>query len=227
MRYDIMTLFPEFVESYFASSIAKRAIENNVIEVNIHNPRNYAKNKHKKVDDTPYGGGDGMVLMCQPIFDCFRDIEKKENYEFIMLSPQGEKFNQKIADELSKKEQIILLCGHYEGFDERIRLGLNPREISIGDFVLTGGELPALVLVDSISRNIENFLGKMGSYHNDSFSDGLNGLLEYPHYTKPRVYEDMKVPEVLLNGNHKEIEEFRKNESIKRTKQRRPDLLNK
>ncbi len=226
MRYDIMTLFPEFVESYFASSIAKRAIENNVIEVNVHNPRNYAKNKHKKVDDTPYGGGEGMVLMCQPIFDCYRNIEKKENYEFIMLSPQGEKFNQKIANELSAKDQIILLCGHYEGFDERIRLGLNPREISIGDFVLTGGELPALVLVDSISRNIENFLGKIGSYHNDSFSDGLDGLLEYPHYTKPRVFEEMEVPEVLLNGNHKEIEKFRKNESIKRTKQRRPDLLN-
>ncbi len=226
MRYDIMTLFPEFVESYFASSIAKRAIENNVIEVNIHNPRNYAKNKHRKVDDTPYGGGEGMVLMCQPIFDCYRNIEKKENFEFVMLSPQGEKFNQKIANELSTKEQIILLCGHYEGFDERIRLGLSPREISIGDFVLTGGELPALVLVDSISRNIENFLGKIGSYHNDSFSDGLDGLLEYPHYTKPRVFEEMEVPEVLLNGNHKEIEKFRKNESLKRTKQRRPDLLN-
>ena len=225
MRYDVITLFPEFIESYFQSSIAKRAVENNVIQVNVHNPREYAKNKHKKVDDTPYGGGDGMVLMCQPIFDCYRDIEKLENSEFIMLSPQGEKFNQKTADELSKKEQIILLCGHYEGFDERIRLGLNPREISIGDFVLTRGELPALILIDSISRNIDNFLGKEGSFHNDSFSDGMEGLLEYPHYTKPREFEGMVVPEVLLNGNHKEIEDFRRNESLKRTQKRRPDLL--
>ena len=142
-----------------------------------------------------------------------------------MLTPQGEKFNQKIAVELSKKEQIILLCGHYEGFDERIRLGLKPREISIGDFVLTGGELPALVLIDSISRNLENYLGKDKCAHDDSFSSGLDGYLEYPHYTKPREYQGMMVPEVLLNGNHKEIENFRKEESLKRTKLRRPDLL--
>ncbi len=225
MRYDVITLFPEFIESYFNSSIAKRAKENNIIQINTHNPRDFAKNKHKKVDDTPYGGGDGMVLMCQPVFDCYRNIEKCDDFEFIMLTPQGEKFNQKTAKELSLKKQIILLCGHYEGFDERIRIGLKPREISIGDFVLTGGELPALILIDSISRNIENFLGKTGSYHNDSFSDGMEGLLEYPHYTKPREYENMLVPEVLLNGNHKEIEEFRKKESIKRTKLRRPDLL--
>lgn len=225
MRYDVITLFPEFIESYFNSSIAKRAKENNIIQINTHNPRDFAKNKHKKVDDTPYGGGDGMVLMCQPVFDCYRNIEKRDDFEFIMLTPQGEKFNQKTAKELSLKKQIILLCGHYEGFDERIRIGLKPREISIGDFVLTGGELPALILIDSISRNIENFLGKTGSYHNDSFSDGMAGLLEYPHYTKPREYENMLVPEVLLNGNHKEIEEFRKKESIKRTKLRRPDLL--
>ena len=225
MRYDVITLFPEFIESYFNSSIAKRAKENNIIQINTHNPRDYTKNKHKKVDDTPYGGGDGMVLMCQPIFDCYRSIEKCNDFEFIMLSPQGEKFNQQMAKELSKKGQIILLCGHYEGFDERIRLGLKPKEVSIGDFVLTGGELPALILIDSISRNIENFLGKSGSYHNDSFSDGMEGLLEYPHYTKPREYENMLVPDVLLNGNHKEIEEFRKKESLKRTKQRRPDLL--
>lgn len=225
MIYEVITLFPEMFEGYLNSSIAKRAIEKNVITVNTYNPRDFAKNKHRKVDDTPYGGGDGMVLMCQPVFDCYRNIKKLENSEFIMLSPQGEKFNQKIAEELSKKEQIILLCGHYEGFDERIRLGLNPREISIGDYVLTGGELASLVLIDSISRNLDNFLGKIGSYHNDSFSSGLNGLLEYPHYTKPRVFEEMEVPEVLLNGNHKDIEEFRKNESLKRTKSRRPDLL--
>ena len=225
MIYDVITLFPEIIQNYCSYSITKRGIDEGIISVNAHNPRDYAKNKHKKVDDTPYGGGDGMVLMCQPVFDCYRAIEKKKDFEFIMLSPQGEKFNQKIAADLSKKEQIILLCGHYEGFDERIRLGLNPREISIGDYILTGGELASLVLIDSISRNIPEYLGKEGSFHNDSFSAGLNGLLEYPHYTKPREYEGMKVPDVLLNGNHKEIEIFRKEESIKRTKNRRPDLL--
>ena len=225
MKYDVMTLFPEIIEGYCIHSITKRGIENNIIQVNVHNPRDYSKDKHRRVDDTPYGGGDGMVLACQPIFDCYRAIEKKENFEFIMLTPQGEKFNQKIATELAQKEQIILLCGHYEGFDERIRLGLKPREISIGDFVLTGGELPALILIDSISRNLENYLGKDKCAHDDSFSEGLDGYLEYPHYTKPREYEGMMVPEVLLNGNHKEIENFRKEESLKRTKLRRPDLL--
>lgn len=226
MRYDVITLFPEIIEGYCSQSITKRGIEAGIIDVKTHNPREYSLDKHKRVDDTPYGGGDGMVLACQPIFDCYNSIEKKENFEFIMLTPQGEKFNQKIAVELAKKEQIILLCGHYEGFDERIRLGLKPREISIGDYVLTGGELGALVLIDSISRNLENYLGKDKCAHDDSFSSGLDGLLEYPHYTKPREYMGMKVPEVLLNGNHKEIETFRKEESIKRTKSRRPDLIN-
>ena len=226
MKYDVITLFPEIIESYCSSSITKRGIEQGIIEVKTHNPREYSKDKHKRVDDTPYGGGDGMVLACQPIFDCYNSIEKKEDFEFIMLTPQGEKFSQKTAVELSKKEQIILLCGHYEGFDERIRIGLKPREISIGDFVLTGGELGALILIDSISRNLENYLGKDKCAHEDSFSLGLDGLLEYPHYTKPREYMGLKVPEVLLNGNHKEIEEFRKKESLERTKKRRPDLLN-
>ncbi len=226
MIYDVITLFPELIQDYCSYSITKRGIDEGIISVNTHNPRDYTLDKHKKVDDTPYGGGDGMVLMCQPVFDCYEAVEKKENREFIMLSPQGETFNQKISEELSKKEQIILLCGHYEGFDERIRLGLNPREISIGDYVLTGGEIASLVLIDSISRNIPEYLGKIGSCHNDSFSIGLNGLLEYPHYTKPREYKGMKVPEVLLNGNHKEIEKFRKEESLKRTQKRRPDLLN-
>ena len=226
MRYDVITLFPNIIQSYGKESITKRGIENKIIEINTFNPRDYSLNKHKKVDDTPYGGGAGMVLMCQPIFDCYKSIEKLENSEFIMLTPQGEKFNQSMAVELSKKEQIILLCGHYEGFDERIRLGLKPREVSIGDFVLTGGELGALVLIDSISRNLENYLGKDHSSLEDSFSSGLDGLLEYPQYTKPREYEGMLVPEVLLNGNHKEIEKFRKDESLKRTLQRRQDLVN-
>ena len=226
MIYDVITLFPEIIEGYCSQSITKRGIEKDVITVNMYNPRDFSKDKHKRVDDTPYGGGDGMVLMCQPIFDCYNSIEKKENFEFIMLTPQGEKFSQKIAKELSKKEQIILLCGHYEGFDERIRIGLSPREISIGDFVLTGGELPALVLIDSISRNIENYLGCDKCADIDSFSEGLEGYLEYPHYTKPREYNGMKVPDVLLSGNHQEIEAFRKAQSLERTKLRRPDLLN-
>lgn len=226
MRYDVITLFPDIIKGYCSQSITKRGIENKIIEVNTINPRDYTLDKHKKTDDTPYGGGDGMVMMAQPIFDCYEAIEKKENFKFIMLTPQGKTFNQKKAVELAKYDQIILLCGHYEGFDERIRLGLKPDEISIGDYVLTGGELGALVLIDSISRNLANYLGKDGSSHTDSFSSGLDGLLEYPQYTKPREYRGFKVPEVLLNGNHKEIERFRKEESLKRTKARRPDLLN-
>ncbi len=225
MRYDVITLFPEIIRSWAGESITKRGVEKGIIEINTYNPRDYSLDKHKKVDDTPYGGGAGMVLACQPIFDCYRDIEKTDDFEFIMLTPQGEKFNQKMSKELSFKKQIIFLCGHYEGFDERIRLGLKPKEVSIGDYVLTGGELASLVMIDSISRNLENYLGKQASSDIDSFSDGLKGLLEYPQYTKPRVFEDMEVPDVLLNGNHKEIDEFRKQESIKRTKARRPDLL--
>ena len=225
MRYDVMTLFPEVIEAYCNSSIIKRGKEAGLIQVNTYNPRNWTKARHKKVDDTPYGGGGGMVLMCQPIFDCYRAIEKLENSQFIMLTPQGEKYNQKIAKELSCLSQIILLCGHYEGYDERIRLGLKPREISIGDYVLTSGELGALVLIDSISRNIENFLGEDLCAQNDSFSEGLEGLLEYPQYTKPREFEGLKVPEVLLSGNHKEIEQYRRTQSLTRTKQRRPDLI--
>ena len=166
-----------------------------------------------------------MVLMCQPIFDAYESIEKEDDFEFIMLTPQGEKYSQKTAIELSNKKQIILLCGHYEGFDERIRIGLKPREISIGDFVLTGGEIPALCLIDSISRNIKGVLGKDDSSEFDSFSPTTGGLLEHPHYTRPREYRGMKVPDVLLNGNHKEIETWRQNERIERTKKRRIDLL--
>ena len=162
--------------------------------------------------------------MAPPIFEAYESIERCENSEFIMLTPQGEPYNQKISVELSKKEQIILLCGRYEGFDERIREIIKPREISIGDFVLTGGELPALCLIDSVSRKIEGTLGKIESAHDDSFSDGL---LEYPQYTKPREYRGLKVPEVLLNGNHKLIEEYRTQQKIERTKARRPDLWEK
>lgn len=224
MRFNVLTLFPDMIESYCGCSILKRAIENDVIEVKTTNPRDFSLDKHKKVDDTPYGGGAGMVLMAQPYVDAYESLEKTGHSVTVMLTPQGEVFDDKICNELANYEQIVLICGHYEGFDERIRDIIKPREISIGDFVLTGGELPALCLIDSISRKIEGTLGKIESADEDSFS---NGLLEYPHYTKPREYRGLEVPEVLLNGNHSEIEKFRHEQSLERTKFRRKDLYDK
>lgn len=221
MIFDVLTLFPEMIESHCKYSILKRAVENEILSVNTVNPRDYTLDKHKKVDDTPYGGGAGMVLMAQPYVDAYESLEKSENSITVMLSPQGEPLNDTIVNEFATYEQIVMLCGHYEGFDERIREIIKPREISIGDFVLTGGELPALCLIDAISRKIEGTLGKIESADEDSFS---NGLLEYPHYTKPREYRGISVPEVLLNGNHKDINEFRYQESLKRTMLKRPDL---
>ena len=224
MRFDVLTLFPEMIDSYCNCSILKRAIERDIIDVKTINPRDFSLDKHKKVDDTPYGGGAGMVLAPQPYVDAYESIEKLENFCTLMMTPQGEPFNNDIARELANYDQIVILCGHYEGFDERIREIINPREISIGDFVLTGGELPALCMIDCVSRKLDGVLGKIESADEDSFE---NGLLEYPHYTKPREYRGLKVPEVLLNGNHKEIEAFRKSEMIKRTEKRRPDLIKK
>lgn len=221
MIFDVLTLFPEMIENYCGYSILKRALENDILKVNTINPRDFTLDKHRKVDDTPYGGGAGMVLMAQPYVDAYESIEKIDSSVTIMLSPQGSPLTDAVVNELAEFNQIIMLCGHYEGFDERIRDIIKPREISIGDFVLTGGELPALCLIDAVSRKIEGTLGKMESADEDSFS---NGLIEYPHYTKPREYRGLKVPEVLLNGNHKEINEFRFQESLKRTKIKRPDL---
>ncbi len=221
MIFDVLTLFPDMVENYFNFSILKRAVDAGVISVNTVNPRDYTQNKHKKVDDTPYGGGAGMVLMPQPYVDAYESVERLENSTTIMLSPQGEPLKDSIVNDLAKYDQIVMLCGHYEGFDERIREIIKPREISLGDFVLTGGELPALCLIDAISRKIDGTLGKIESADEDSFS---NGLLEYPHYTKPREYRGLKVPDVLLNGNHKEINEFRLQKSLERTKTKRHDL---
>ena len=212
MRFDVLTLFPEMITDYCSRSIIKRALEAGVISVNTINPRDFTLNKHKKVDDTPYGGGAGMVLMPQPYVDAYESVEKLENSITVMLSPQGEPLKENLVKNLAGYGQIILLCGHYEGF-----------EISLGDFVLTGGELPALCIIDAVSRKIEGTLGKIESAYDDSFSDGM---LEYPQYTKPREYRGLKVPEVLLNGNHKEIEEFRQAQRLKRTKERRPDLMN-
>ena len=224
MRFDVLTLFPELIYSHLDFSIMKRATDEGVFEVNAVNPRDFTLDKHKKVDDTPYGGGAGMVLMPQPYIDAYNSVEKLENSITLMMTPQGDPFTDQISNELAYYNQIIILCGHYEGFDERIRTIIKPREISIGDFVLTGGELPALCVIDSVSRKIEGTLGKIESAHDDSFSDGL---LEYPQYTKPREYMGLKVPDVLLNGNHKLINEFRMEQKIQRTKTKRPDLYEK
>ena len=219
MKIDILTLFPEMFKGVFEESIIKRAQENGLVEIHLHNFRDYTADKHNKVDDTPYGGGRGMVLMCQPIFDCVNSL-RRENSKVILLTPDGTVYNQEIAGSLSKEEHLILICGHYEGFDERIR-SICDMELSIGDYVLTGGEVPAMVLIDSVTRLLDGVINKE-SYENDSF---YQGLLDYPQYTKPRVYNGLEVPEVLLSGNHQKIAEFRKVQALERTKLRRPDLL--
>ena len=224
MKFSILTLFPDIISNYCNQSIIKRACEKGIIETELINPRDFTLDKHKKVDDTPYGGGAGMVLMAQPYVDAYESLKLEENSQTIMLTPQGEVFNDKISDELSNLSQIVLICGHYEGFDERIRTIINPREISIGDFVLTGGELPALCLLDAISRKVEGTLGKIESAQHDSFSQGL---LEHAQYTKPRIYRDIAVPDVLLNGNHAAIAEYRLQDSINRTREKRKDLFDK
>ncbi len=224
MKFNVLTLFPELIESYFNFSIAKRAKEAGVIAINTINPRDFSLLKHKRVDDTPYGGGAGMVLMCEPFFRAYESIEPSKNSKTILLTPQGRPFTHEISQELAKYDELTIICGHYEGFDERIRENLDCVEISIGDFVLTGGELPALCLIDSISRNIEGTLGKIESAEGDSFSDGL---LEYPQYTKPAEFRGMQVPEVLLSGHHAEINKWRRKQQIIRTKARRADLYEK
>ena len=219
MKIDILTIFPEMFTGFKASSIIKRAQEKGLVEINIHDIRKYSKDPHKKVDDYGFGPGRGMVLMPQPIFDAVRDI-KKEDSKVILMTPQGTPYKQKIAHDLSKEKHLILICGHYEGFDERIRT-LADMEISIGDYVLTGGELASMVISDSVIRLIDGVIQKE-SHENDSFS---KNLLDYPVYTKPVDFEGMKVPDILLSGNHAKIEEYRQNEVLKRTEKRRPDLL--
>lgn len=221
MKIDILTLFPNMYQGIFDESIIKRAILEGKVEINIHNFRDYTTDPHNKVDDTPYGGGAGMVLTCQPIFDCVSSLRTEQSL-VILMTPDGEVYKQKRAYELSKCEHLIIICGHYEGFDERIR-SICDLELSIGDYVLTGGELASMVLVDSIVRLIPGVIEEE-SHRNDSFS---NNLLDYPTYTKPREYKGMCVPDVLLSGDHKKIAEYRLAESIKKTKERRPDLLEK
>ncbi|HBF5316493.1 TPA: tRNA (guanosine(37)-N1)-methyltransferase TrmD [Clostridioides difficile] len=227
MRFHIMTLFPEIFNSYMDESIMKRAVEKGIIEVYIYNIRDFSNNKHKKVDDYPFGGGAGMVMTPQPIYDTYKHIITTHNINnpsVIYLTPKGKVYNQSIAKQMSLKEDIILLCGHYEGIDERIIDLIVTDEISIGDYVLTGGELPALIMIDSISRLIPGVLNQEESFEEESFKDNL---LEYPHYTRPRDFEGLKVPEVLLSGNHKKIDEWRREESIRITKERRFDLYKK
>ena len=219
MRIDILTLFPDIISSYLKESIIKRAIEKGLVEINIVNIRDFSPFKSGQVDDNPYGGGSGMVLMCEPVFKAI-DSVKTDNSKVIMMTPTGEKYNQSKAIDLTHEKHIILLCGHYEGFDERIKTKVD-MEISIGDYVLTGGELASLVITDSVVRLLEGVITET-SLDSESFTDGL---LDYPVYTKPRVYEGLEVPEVLLSGDHKKIDEYRMNERIRITKEKRPDIL--
>ena len=221
MKIDILTLFPSMFDGFINESIIKRAREKGSVEINIHNIRDYSKDPHKKVDDYGFGGGKGMVLMPQPIFDAVDDL-RKEDTKVILMTPQGVKYNQELAYNLTNEKHLIIICGHYEGFDERIR-NIVDLEISIGDFVLTGGEVPAMAISDSIIRLLDGVIEKE-SHINDSFNDNL---LDYPVYTHPSDFRGMKVPEVLLSGHHANIEKWRLEEQIKRTKERRPDLLEK
>jgi len=219
MIIDILTILPNMFDNFLSESIIKRAIEKKLVNINIHNIRDYSEYNHKQVDDTPYGGGSGMVLMCDPIFKAIEAL-KKDDTLVIMMTPQGKTYSQKKAYELSKYRHIIIICGHYEGFDERI-LSLVDLELSIGDYVLTGGELPSMIVTDSIVRLIDGVINTE-SHLNDSFNDNL---LDYPTYTKPRVYNGMEVPEILLSGHHENIEKWRMEQRIKKTKEKRPDLL--
>ncbi|MBB5149887.1 MULTISPECIES: tRNA (guanosine(37)-N1)-methyltransferase TrmD [Ureibacillus] len=222
MKIHVLTLFPEMFDGVFGSSILKKAQEKGIVDIQVTNIRDYSDNKHKQVDDYPYGGGAGMVLKPEPVFHAVESITEGRNPRVILMCPQGERFTQSKAEELAEEEELVFICGHYEGYDERIREHLVTDEISIGDFVLTGGEIPAMAIIDSVVRLIPGVLGQEASHIHDSFS---TGLLEHPHYTRPQEFRGMKVPDVLLSGNHQKIEEWRMEQSIKRTFERRPDLL--
>lgn len=226
MRFDIMTLFPELINSVCNESIIGRAIQKNILSVNAVNIRDYANNKHNSVDDYPYGGGCGMVMQCQPIYDCYTDITSDcdSKPHTIYMSPKGKVLNQAKALELSKLDRIVILCGHYEGVDQRVLDEIIDEEISVGDYVLTGGELPACILIDSVSRMIDGVLSESASFENESH---FSGLLEHPQYTRPEVWHDIQVPDVLLSGHHANIEKWKTEQSIEITKKYRPDLLKK
>lgn len=219
MRIDILSIFPHMFDGFLNESIIKRAIQKKIVEINIHDFREFSKDPHKKVDDYQFGGGAGMILMPEPIYDCVESIRDDDSY-IILMTPQGVSYNQKKANELKLKKHLIIICGHYEGFDERIR-SLADLEVSIGDYVLTGGELPSMVITDSIVRLLDGAI-KEESTETESFN---NGLLDYPVYTKPVNFRGMEVPSVLLSGHHENINKWRYEESLKRTKERRPDIL--
>ncbi len=224
MRIDVLTLFPEMFESPLNGSILKRAQDRDIVQVSCTNIRDFSKDNYRKVDDKPYGGGPGMVIMPGPVFDCFGHVQAltPEPGRVLMMTPQGRPFDQALAAELSQEKRLIFLAGRYEGFDERIRIGLNAEAVSIGDYVLSGGELAAMVIIDSIVRLLPGALGDDTSSLEESFSEGL---LEYPHYTRPEVFRDMKVPDILLSGDHAKIAQWRKDQALERTRMWRPDLL--
>ncbi|MBN1794567.1 MAG: tRNA (guanosine(37)-N1)-methyltransferase TrmD [Candidatus Omnitrophica bacterium] len=223
MIIDVITLFPEMFSGVLSESMLKRAQESGALEMHLHNLRDYSRDKHKKVDDRPFGGGPGMVIRPEPVFDAVAAIRGDDTaVPLIFLSPQGDRLCQGVAEGLTRHERIILLCGHYEGIDERVRAELVTMEISIGDYVLTCGEIPAMVLIDTVARLIPGVLGDADSLCEESFQ---NSLLEYPQYTRPRVYKGLAVPDVLLSGDHERIDRWRKAQARKRTKERRPELL--
>ena len=227
MRIDILTLFPQAFESPLSCSILKRAQDNGLIEIALTDIRDFATDNYRKVDDKPYGGGPGMVMMPGPVFDCFEHVQKlsSEKGRVLLLTPQGQKFNQAKAVELSAEKRLILIAGKYEGFDERIRTGLGAEQISIGDYVLSGGELAAMVILDAVVRLLPGALGDEDSAKDDSFSESAGGGLEYPQYTRPEVFRGMKVPDILLSGDHAKIADWRRQQALERTKKWRPDLL--
>jgi tRNA (guanine37-N1)-methyltransferase len=223
LRIDILTLFPEMFAPVLGTSIPKRAAEKGLVNYHLTNIRDFATDAHQSVDDKPFGGGPGMVMMCQTLFDAVETVEKQDNRATtrVLLTPQGKLFDQKMAEDLAKKDRLLLIAGHYEGFDERIREGLSPLELSVGDYVLSGGELPAMIVIDAIVRLLPGALGAEDGAADESFADGL---LEYPQYTRPREFRGMSVPEILLSGNHAAIAKWRAEQRKLRTQQRRPDL---
>ncbi|MBI2933208.1 MAG: tRNA (guanosine(37)-N1)-methyltransferase TrmD [Planctomycetes bacterium] len=225
MRIDVVTLFPGMFEGVLRESILRIAQEKGLVEINLVNLRDFSTDKHHKVDAPPYGGGPGMVIMADPVFRAVERLrdQGRENAELVLLSPIGTRLTQRLARRLARASNLILLCGHYEAFDERVVEGLRPLEVSIGDFVLTGGEIPAMVLIDCVVRLVPGVLGAAESLAEESFAEDR---LEYPHYTRPQVYRGMAVPEVLLSGHHAEIEKWRREQAEKRTRERRPDLVN-
>lgn len=225
MRFDILTLFPDLFESYLQQSLLKKAIDRGLIEVHRWNFRDWAQGKHHSVDDKPYGGGPGMLLSCQPVFDCVSAVQQESPTpaRLVMLTPQGRRLDQELVRELADSPRLMLLCGRYEGFDERIRLGLSPLEVSVGDFITNGGEVPAMLILDAVMRFVPGVLGDETSSKYESFAE--SGLLEYPQYTRPREYRGMEVPEILVEGNHGKIAAWREEASVDRTRAVRSDLL--